>query len=149
MRTLLRLPIVFAVLVTGGFVHADRDDDEKQLRDLELLVCAMALVNADVKWIDSFYDKDWLLVGSDNSRTNRQQYLAPLANGRLQWVQCAFSEIEVRVFGDVAIVMYKAAALGVVNGAKIDETGILHRHFHLGRIHAWRCVHSHNCPVAQ
>ena len=51
--------------------------------------------------------------------------------------------MDIQVFGDIAIVVYKAAALGEMNGAKIEETEICSDAF--TRVDGkWRCVHSHN-----
>ena len=130
------------MMATVGFLRASQDDDKEQLKDLELH-CAAALVDGDVQWLASFYDLDWILIGSDGRRFTRRQTLAQLGNGEVKWRSCAMSEMDIRVFGDTAIVVYKAAAVGEVHGAKIVETEVCTDAFIRvdGR---WRCIHSHN-----
>jgi ketosteroid isomerase-like protein len=142
MRKLSHLLIALAILATGALAHADVAEDEGQLRDLEFH-CATALVNSDTQWLDSFYGKDWFLIGSDGQKFTRKLTLAQLESGQLKWVSCAFSDMDIHVFGDTAIVIYKAVSLGELNGRKIDETEICSDTF-VRDGDSWRCVHSHN-----
>jgi ketosteroid isomerase-like protein len=145
MRKLRRLLTVLAAVATSALAHAGVPEDEGQLRDLEFR-CAKALVDSDTQWLDSFYARDWVLIGSDGQKFSRKLTLAQLDNGMLKWVSCVFSDMEIHVFGDAAIVVYKAVSLGEMNGQKIDETEICSDTF-VRDGDTWRCVHSHNSLV--
>jgi ketosteroid isomerase-like protein len=140
-----RLLMALALLAAGGSVRADPTDDRQQLSDLEQ-GCATALMKADLRWLDSFYDQDWLLVCSDGQRVSRKKSLAQLASGQVKWKSIVLSEVDVRVFGDTAIVIYKAAAVGEINGATIREAELCTDSF-IRVDGGWRCVHSHNSWV--
>jgi ketosteroid isomerase-like protein len=142
MRKLRSLLAALAVLGTTALTHAGVLEDEGQLRDLEFR-CAKALVDNDTQWLDSFYGKDWFLIGSDGQKFSRKLTLSQLENGQLKWVSCVFSDMDIHVFGDTAIVIYKAVSLGEINGQKIDETEICSDTF-VRDGDTWRCVHSHN-----
>jgi ketosteroid isomerase-like protein len=142
MRKLRRLLVVLAVLGVSGLARAGVPEDEGQLRDLEFR-CATALVDSDTQWLDGFYGKDWVLIGSDGQKFSRKLTLAQLESGQMKWVSCVFSDMDIHVFGDTAIVIYKAVSLGELNGQKIDETEICSDTF-VRDGDSWRCVHSHN-----
>ncbi len=145
MRKLRHVLIALLMLATGLPARADLDADKEQLRDLEMR-CAVALVEGNVQWLASFYDEDWILIGSDGQRFTRKKTLAQLASGALKWRSCVMSEWDIRVFGDTAIVIYKATLLGEVQGAKIEETELCTDSFvRVGD--QWRCVHSHNIKL--
>lgn len=129
----------------SGLARADLGDDQEQLAAMELR-CAKALVNADTRWLSGFYGADWFLVGSDGRRFTREQTLADLATGELKWHSCKFTDMEVHIFGDTAVVVYKADALGAVHGLEIREIEICSDTFVRGD-EGWRCLHSHNSPA--
>jgi ketosteroid isomerase-like protein len=142
MRILRRLLIAIVALTAGGLLRADVEEDKQQLLDLEKH-CAEALVHVDIPFLASFYANGWILVGSDGSRYSRQQTLAFLSLGKVKWESCVYNDMEARVFGNTAFVVYKATAAGEVDGGRIEETEVCADTF-IREGDRWRCVHSHN-----
>lgn len=142
MRKTLRLLLAIVLLAAADSLHADPTDDRQQLGDLEQ-GCATALIKADLRWLDSFYDQDWVLICSDGQRVSRRKSLAQLASGEVKWKSIVLSEVDIRVFGDTAIVIYKAVSVGEIHGATLRETELCTDSF-IRVDGGWRCVHSHN-----
>jgi ketosteroid isomerase-like protein len=145
MKALLPLGIILAVLTTSPVIRADDAAEQEQVCELEKR-CSAALVRGDIPFLASFYADDWVLIGCDGQRYSRQQTLTWLSLGKVKWNSCEYGEMDIRIFGNTAIAIYRATALGEVQGARIEETEICSDIF-IRVDEGWRCVHSHNCQV--
>lgn len=145
MRKPLLLLLFFVTFAGREAVRADIGDEEEQLATLELR-CAKAMVSANVQWLSDFYAADWFLIAPDGHRFTREETLTQLSKGEVKWHSCKITEMEVHIFGDTAVVVYKADAVGVVHGEEMRDIEICSDTFARGD-EGWRCVHSHNSNV--
>ena len=145
MRKPLLLLLFFVILAASGAARADLGDDEAQLATLELR-CAKAMVSANIQWLSDFYAADWFLIAPDGHRYTRKETLTQLGSGEVKWHSCKVTDMEVHIFGETAVVVYKAEAVGVVHGQEMRDIEICSDTFAHGD-EGWRCVHSHNSNV--
>lgn len=78
---------------------------------------AAAIVANDPERIARFAEPDWVIVGPEGGPCGLDRFLAVVASGELTHSEMSFEVLEVRQFGDVAVVL----AHGTNRGAFRDE----------------------------
>jgi ketosteroid isomerase-like protein len=142
MRKLLLLLTLLAVLTAGGITRADEAADKAQLIDLEKR-SATALVNGDFQALGSIFAEEWVVVGPDGRVLTRQQIFTQLKNGELKFTSFELGEMDVRIFGDTAIVIGRGSPHGEANGEKFEQNEVFSDTFiRVGG--KWRCILSHS-----
>jgi ketosteroid isomerase-like protein len=145
MKKRFRLLFFAFLLAACGAAMADEEADKAQLTELEKN-CATALIKADIPWLSDFYAMGWIVVGPDGQQYGRQQMLAVIGTGALKWTSCEYTDFEIRVVGDTAVVIYKASAAGELRGQPIGGAEYCSDTFVRVDGH-WHCVHSHNTTL--
>lgn len=136
--------ILFLVLLVGQAARADQAADRAQLQEIEKR-CAVSLVNGDFKALGDIFAEEWMLV-SDGQVLSREQIFAQLKKGELQFSAYELGELNVRVFGDTAVVIGRGNPHGEYRGQKFEEAEVFTDTFiRVGN--GWRCVLSHSSPV--
>ncbi len=79
-----------------------------------------ALVTADLKAVGDFFAPDWKLVASDASMMNREQLFKAMEAGLLKFASYEQSELEVRVYGDAAVVIGTGKSKGEWKGESFN-----------------------------
>ena len=85
-----------------------------------------ALVAANVEVAGPLHADDFQLINPVGESLSKEQYLSAVASGELDYLKWEPEAIEVRIYGDAAIIRYQSQLEIVVQGQKLD----LRRHWH-------------------
>ncbi|MCI0542829.1 MAG: nuclear transport factor 2 family protein [Actinobacteria bacterium] len=113
------------------------------IREFENLMLdwSAAIVANDPEAIGRFAEPDWVLVG-ETGIFPREQFLESVATGRITHDSMSHDIHQVRVYGDVAVVLSRGKNTGTFEGKpfRLDEwtTEVLIR-----RADAWKCSVTH------
>jgi ketosteroid isomerase-like protein len=106
---------------------------------------ADAIVANDAERIGAFAEPDWVLVGPEGGPGQRERFLALVASGDLTHSAMTFDVLDVRVYGEVAVVLSHSTNQGSWQGTPFgaDEwvTDVFVR-----RSGGWRCAISALTP---
>lgn len=107
-----------------------------------------AMIENDADAIGRFMADDWTIVGSDGRVGNRARFLALVRSGALTHDVMTSEELQVRVYGDAAVVIARGVSSGRYEGHPFREversTSVFVR-----QGGQWRCVSTHLSKLAQ
>ena len=119
--------------------------DERELMQL-VKDLIEAVVKADVAFLDRVLHEDYAHHRPGGTVENRAQYLENRKARHVHYESLMADEIQVRVFGDTAVVTGRSTAKGKDQHGKIDDqrrwTRVLVR-----RDGRWQFVHYHGTPI--
>ena len=114
--------------------------------DAELTAVAaawdQAMVANDPDAIGRFMADDWLIVGSDGGTTDKPTFLEEVRSGRLIHDTMTTTDIQVRRYGDVAVLLATGVSAGTFQGHRFREHERQSNVFVRTNGH-WRCVLTH------
>ena len=140
----MKLPILLAVVLFA--VLPVRADDTQQLTRIENAF-AEALAKNDAAAFRALIADDWKVVMGEGSVMTADQILNPLKDGKLKFSSFTVDELDVRIFGDAAVVIGTNHTKGEWDGQ--DFTGKSRFTDVFVRIDGkWRCVSSHSTDIA-
>jgi len=108
---------------------------------------AAAIVANDADQIAIFAEPDWLLVTPEGGPVPLDRFPSVVADGALRHTAMAFELAQVRVFGDVAVVLARGTNQGTWQGAAFAADEWVTEVF-VRRAHGWRCTMSGLTPAA-
>ena len=115
---------------------------EESLQALQQ-VLAKAWVAGDRATIERVIAPDWTTTGTDGSVRTRKQVLSEIFEARVHRIQrMAIDGVEVRLFGEAAVVSGRTHALGEFNGQRYDVR-IRFTDVFIKRRGEWQAVASH------
>ena len=138
---------LFAVLLAGQISRADEAADKEQLRELEKRSAA-SLVSGDFQMLGSIFAEEWTLVSDDGQVLSRQQVFGQLRNGDLKFTSYALGDVDIRIFGDTAVIIGHGNPHGQYRDQRF-ETNELFTDTFIRRGGQWRCVLSHTSTMQQ
>ncbi|MGH9261019.1 MAG: nuclear transport factor 2 family protein [Acidimicrobiales bacterium] len=132
-----------AAAVPGPSAHAD----ETVRREFETLLAdwAAAIVANDPARIARFAEPDWVITGPEGGPGGLDQFLQVVASGELTHSEMAFELLEVRVLGDVAVVLAHGTNRGTWRGSPFGADEWVTEVF-VRRGEEWRCTMSALTP---
>ena len=101
-----------------------------------------AMVANDVEAIGRYMADDWVIVGSDGSIGNKADFLALVRSGALTHDVMESFELEVRVYGETALVLARGVSGGHFEGKPFRELERSSSVF-VRLATEWRCVLTH------
>ena len=101
-----------------------------------------AMVANDPDAIGSFLSGDWAIVGPDGSLGGKARFLELVRSGALAHDVMETHEPEIRLYGDVAVVISKGVSGGAYRGKPFHLVERVSCVF-VRRDGAWRCVLTH------
>ena len=114
--------------------------------DAELAAIAaawdQAMVSNDPEAIGRFMADDWLIVGSDGEATDKPTFLEQVRSGRLTHDTMTTADIQVRRYGDVAVLLATGVSAGMFQGRRFREQERQSNVF-VRADGNWRCVLTH------
>ncbi|MEP6669558.1 MAG: nuclear transport factor 2 family protein [Chthoniobacter sp.] len=145
MKSLFPLLVLLAVLTSGQIARADEAADKEELRAIEKRSTA-SLVSGDFQALGSIFAEEWMLVSPDGKVVSREAIFKQLTSGDLKFSSYELGEMEIRVFGDTAVVVGHGNPHGEYKGEKFEEDEVFSDTFIRvgGR---WRCILSHSSEV--
>lgn len=147
MKTLLSWLALVAVFTSLPRARADEAADKAQLAEIERQSAA-ALVSGDFQALGSIFAEEWILVGPAGEVMTRRFIFEQLRSGYLKFTGYEMGAMEIRIFGDTAVVVGRGTPRGEWNGEKFEEKEVFSDTF--TRIGGkWRCVMSHSSAIAE
>jgi ketosteroid isomerase-like protein len=107
-----------------------------------------ALLRKDAAMLSALLAPDYVSVGPNGARETRQQALAVITDPEFKMTTCVDSEIEVRVYGDAAVVTGRGKHAGTYRGQAFDDPPALWTDTWIRRDGRWQCVASQATFVA-
>lgn len=145
MKTLLSLLALLAVFTASPVLRADEAADKAQLAEIEKQ-SATALVSVDFQALGSIFAEEWILVGPAGEVMTRRFIFEQLRSGDLKFTGYDLGDMEIRIFGDTAVVVGRGTPRGEWNGQKFEEKEVFSDTF--ARVGGkWRCVMSHSSQI--
>ena len=100
------------------------------------------MVSNDPEAIGRFMADDWLIVGADGNISDKTTFLEQVRSGRLSHDTMTTTNIRVRRYGDVAVLLATGVSAGMFEGHRFREHERQSNVF--VRTHGdWRCVLTH------
>jgi uncharacterized protein (TIGR02246 family) len=107
-----------------------------------------AMITNDAEAIGRYMADDWTIVGPDGSVHGKAHFLELVKSGQLTHHTMTADEIEVRVYGDAAVVTCRSVSAGAYQGRPFRELERVSDFFvkEQGR---WVCVRTHLSRIAE
>ncbi len=106
-----------------------------------------AMIENDAEAIGRFMAEDWTIVGSDGNVGGKANFLALVKSGALTHDVMTSEDIDVRVYGDTAVVTARGVSAGKYQGQAFREVERASSVF-VKQDGQWRCVHTHLSRIA-
>jgi len=101
-----------------------------------------AMVTNDADAIGQFMSGDWIIVGSDGSRSDKAAFLNLIRSGALMHTEMTSLDFQVRVYGDTAVLLSRGVSAGEYQGHPFRELELASNVFVKQEGH-WKCVLTH------
>lgn len=101
-----------------------------------------AMVTNDAAAIGNFMADDWIIIGADGRTITRDRFLSVVRSGALIHDVMESSEMEVRVYGDAAVLLANGVSGGSWEGTPFREVERSSNVF-VKQHGQWRCVLTH------
>ena len=147
MKTKLSFIAVVALFLPACLIHADEARDKAELVRVEKAAAA-ALVANDAKALREYLSEDWRIVSADATTMKRSELFQVLEDGTLIFESYKLSDLEVRVYGDAAVVIGHGDSRMKWKGDVIQGKEIFTDVF-VRREGKWQCVSSHSCDIPE
>lgn len=121
------------------------NDDERAVREV-LDSWLKALERGDTITLKRIIADDYLITVADGRVLNREQDLAPIVAGRLQFLSTKTDSLRIRIFGNAAIV----TGIGTYTVKMGDKSPVIRERFtdvYIKRGGVWQPVASHSTPL--
>ena len=106
-----------------------------------------AMIENDAEKIGRFMADDWAIVGPDGSIGDKKTFLALVTSGALTHDVMESAELNVRVYGDAAVVIASGVSGGKYQGREFREVERSSSVF-VRQGSEWRCVLTHLSRLA-
>jgi ketosteroid isomerase-like protein len=107
-----------------------------------------AMVENDAEAIGRYMADDWTIVGSDGSMSDKATFLGLVKSGTLSHDVMESEDLNVRVYGDTAVVTSRGVSGGKYQGQAFREVEQSSNVF-VRQEGQWRCVLTHLSRIAQ
>ena len=111
MKAFLSLLALLAVFTASPFARGDEAADKAQLAEIEKQSAA-ALVSGDMQALESLFAERWILVGQSGEVMTRKFIFGQLRSGDLKFTGYDLGDMEIRIFGDTAVVVGRGTPRG-------------------------------------
>jgi hypothetical protein len=143
---LAAMAIVVSTTVTViPTVQAQSDHDQLRAVERERL---RSLVQADMKTADQLHADDFQLVTPLGGTLSKVQYLGLVASGEIDYLEWEPEAIEVKLYGNAAVIRYRAQLRIIVKGLPNAPSGhFWHMDLYEKRSGRWQAVWSQATQV--
>jgi ketosteroid isomerase-like protein len=107
-----------------------------------------AMVTNDADAIGAFMADDWIIIGSDGNICDKATFLGLVKSGALTHDVMESHDMNVRVYGDTAVVVGRGVSGGKYQGQPFREVERVTCVF-VRQQGQWRCVLTHLSRIAQ
>jgi hypothetical protein len=120
-------------------VNAQNEVDELRTAERARL---RSLVEADIETARRLHADDFQLVSPSGATLSKEQYLGQVASGELDYVTWEPETIDVRSYGDGAVLRYRAQAQAIFGGQRVPLRSFWHMDVYEKRNGRWQAVWS-------
>jgi uncharacterized protein (TIGR02246 family) len=106
-----------------------------------------SLVDADMPAARRYHADDFQLINPDGGSMSKEQYLGRVADGSLNYIEWEPEEMQVRLYGDSAVIRYRAHLRVSVKGSAGRDVHFWHTDLFEKRKGQWQIVWSHATQV--
>jgi len=101
----LLLTLLLVTALTGSIAYGQSGSDQVRAVEHARL---RSLVDADMKTADLLHADDFQLISPLGGKLSKEEYLGAISSGNVDYLLWEPDTIEVRLYGDVAVLRYKA-----------------------------------------
>ena len=123
------------------YVSINAQSEVDQLRAVER-ARLRSLVEAHIETAQRVHADDFQLVDPSGATSSKEQYLGQVASGELDYLTWEPETIEVRRYGDGAVLRYRAQAQAIFRGQRIPLRSFWHTDVYEKRNGRWQAVWS-------
>jgi hypothetical protein len=123
------------------YVSINAQSEVDQLRAVER-ARLRSLVEADIETAQRVHADDFQLVDPSGATSSKEQYLGQVASGELDYLTWEPETIEVRRYGDGAVLRYRAQAQAIFRGQRVPLRSFWHTDVYEKRNGRWEVVWS-------
>ena len=139
--------VVGVVMLATADVGAQNEIDQLRTTERERL---RSLVDADMETARRLHADDFQLINPLGGSLSKEQYLGQIASGDIDYLEWEPGEVEVRVYGDAAVIRYQARLRIVVKGLPNAPSGrFWHTDLYEKRNGQWQAVWSQATQIQQ
>lgn len=141
------LPIFILAIVAASFVFAQSGDSRttQELMRIEQ-EWAAALTRNDAAALDRILAPDYVLTSAESETVPRAQMLADMRSGVMRFTAATAEDLQVRVYGQTAVVTGRGTFSGQLRGAPFSATERFTDVF-VRRNGRWQAVSTHGSPM--
>lgn len=148
MATVLRLIGIAAIVSAATACQSSAADVADIIRETEHRR-VRALVDADMEVADLLHADDFRLVNPAGIERTKEEYLRNVETGRADYLLWEPGPIDVRVFGDSAVLRYKSTVHIVLGGEDQGTRPHWHIDYYELRDGTWKAVWSQATVVSE
>jgi ketosteroid isomerase-like protein len=139
-RVVAIISLLGSALLAGAVANAQNEADQIRAAERERL---RSLVEADVETARRLHADDFQLINPIGGTLSKEQYVGQIASGRINYIEWEPGPIEVKVYGDAAVIRYQAQLKIVVEGLPNAPSGrFWHTDLYEKRNGRWQAVWS-------
>ncbi len=139
----LLISVLVAAVVTGQ-ARGDEPDVKKAVGDFSKQITD-TMVKGDAAALNAMLADDWRVTGSEGTH-DKASVLAEIKAGTLKYLVMDKSKLEVRVYGDAAVVTGTIRAKIAVDGRELMSTDLFTEVL-VKKDGKWQCVTVHASPA--
>jgi hypothetical protein len=128
-----------AVVLACSSVHAQDEADQLRATERERL---RSLIEGDVESARRLHADDFQLINPGGATLSKEEYLGQIASGELDYVLWEPGAIEVRRYGEGAVIRYQARAQAQFSGQMTPLRRFWHTDVYEKRNGRWQVVWS-------
>jgi len=129
--------------VTGADRSSGGEDREVELLRSTERERLRALVTGDVERAAQLHTDDFQLINPLGGALSKAQYLGGIGSGQIHYLYWEPEPIEVRLYGDAAVIRYRSELEIVVQGRHIPRQRYWHTDLYERRGGQWQVLWSH------
>ncbi len=116
-----RMALFLALSLAAFAANAERDPVEQEVLDAQA-ARLQATIDADIETLATYLADDLSYSHNTGWSETKSEYLATVATAKLDYLSAERRDVEVRVYGDVAVVTGLADMTGRINGETVALT---------------------------
>lgn len=139
--------VIGVVILATADVSAQNEIDQLRTTERERL---RSLVDADMETARRLHADDFQLINPLGGSLSKEQYLGQIASGDIDYLEWEPGEVEVKVYGDAAVIRYQARLRIMVKGLPDAPSGrFWHTDLYEKRNGQWQAVWSQATQIQQ
>ncbi len=146
LRRVIAMCMIGALMVMTNDVKAEDEADHLRAIERDRL---RSLVAADLATARRLHADDFQLINPRGGTLSKDQYLADVASGDLDYLEWEPGDIQVRLYGDSAVIRYQAHLRVSVRGSPGRPVTFWHTDLYEKRNAQWQVVWSHATQVQE